>query len=103
MELTSEVSTILQVIFINVVLSGDNAIVVGMAAAGAPKEIRQKVILYGIGGAGVLRVILSLLAVQFLQIVGLLLAGGILLLWVCWKLYREIRAGAAERHGAEAL
>src|ERR1700741_2431406 len=103
MELTSEVSTILQVIFINVVLSGDNAIVVGMAAAGAPRAIRQKVIFYGIAGAVVLRIILSLLAVQFLQVVGLLLAGGILLLWVCWKLFREIRESAAEHAGTEAL
>jgi YjbE family integral membrane protein len=103
MDLSSEISAILEVIFINVVLSGDNAIVVGMAAAGAPYAIRKKVIFYGIGGAVVLRVILSLLAVQFLQVVGLLLAGGILLLWVCWKLYREIRSGAAEHGGTEAL
>lgn len=103
MELSSEVSAILQVIFINVVLSGDNAIVVGMAAAGAPHAIRKKVIFYGIGGAVVLRIVLSLLAVQFLQVVGLLLAGGVLLLWVCWKLYREIRASAAEHGGTEAL
>jgi YjbE family integral membrane protein len=103
MELSSELSAILQVIFINVVLSGDNAIVVGMAAAGAPLAIRRKVIFMGIGGAVVLRVLLSLLAVQFLQVVGLLLAGGILLLWVCWKLFREIRQAAAEHTGTEAL
>jgi YjbE family integral membrane protein len=103
MHLSSELSTILQVIFINVVLSGDNAIVVGMAAAGAPVAIRKKVIFYGIAGAVVLRVLLSLLAVQFLQIVGLLLAGGILLLWVSWKLFREIRSAAAEHAGTEAL
>jgi YjbE family integral membrane protein len=102
-DLSSEISAILEVIFINVVLSGDNAIVVGMAAAGAPHAIRRKVIFYGIGGAVVLRVLLSLLAVQFLQVVGLLLAGGILLLWVCWKLYREIRSGAAEHGGTEML
>jgi YjbE family integral membrane protein len=103
MEFSSEISAILQVIFINVVLSGDNAIVVGMAAAGAPRAIRKKVIFYGIGAAVVLRVVLSLLAVQFLQVVGLLLAGGILLLWVCWKLYREIRSSDAEHGGAAAL
>jgi YjbE family integral membrane protein len=103
MEMSSEFSTILQVIFINVVLSGDNAIVVGMAAAGTPVAIRQKVIFYGISGAVVLRVLLSLLAVQFLAIVGLLLAGGVLLLWVCWKLYREIRQSAAEHVGTETL
>ena len=103
MHFSTEISTILQVIFINVVLSGDNAIVVGMAAAGAPHAIRKKVIFYGIAGAVVLRVILSLLAVQFLQIVGLLLAGGVLLLWVSWKLFREIRESAAEHAGMEAL
>lgn len=103
MELSSELSTILQVIFINVVLSGDNAIVVGMAAAGAPYAIRKRVIFYGISGAVVLRVLLSLLAVQFLQVVGLLLAGGVLLLWVSWKLYREIRESAAEHAGTEVL
>jgi YjbE family integral membrane protein len=103
MELSSEITTILQVIFINVVLSGDNAIVVGMAAAGAPSAIRRKVIFYGIGGAVVLRVLLSLLAVQFLQVVGLLFAGGVLLLWVCWKLYREIRASETEHTGTMAL
>jgi YjbE family integral membrane protein len=103
MEMSSEASAILQVIFINVVLSGDNAIVVGMAAAGAPAAIRKKVIFYGIAGAVVLRVLLSLLAVQFLAVVGLLLAGGILLLWVSWKLYREIRESAAEHAGTDAL
>ena len=65
--------------------------------------IRPKVIFYGIGGAVVLRVILSLLAVKFLDIVGLLFVGGILLLWVCWKLYREIRSGAAEHAGVATL
>jgi YjbE family integral membrane protein len=103
MELSSELSTILQVIFINVVLSGDNAIVVGMAAAGAPYAIRSRVIFYGISGAVILRVLLSLLAVQFLQVVGLLFAGGVLLLWVSWKLYREIRESAAEHAGTEVL
>ena len=103
MELSSELSTILQVVFINVVLSGDNAIVVGMAAAGAPSAIRKKVIFYGIFGAVALRVVLSLLAVQFLQVVGLLFAGGVLLLWVCWKLFREIRSSAAEHAGTEML
>lgn len=93
MEFPSELTTIIEVIVINVVLSGDNAIVVGMAANGAPVEIRQKVIVYGIAGAVVLRVLLALLAVRFLHIVGLLFAGGLLLLWVCWKLYREIRSG----------
>jgi YjbE family integral membrane protein len=103
MDLSAQLSTILEVIFINVVLSGDNAIVVGMAAAGTPAAIRRKVIFYGIAGAVALRVVLSLLAVWFLDIVGLLLVCGLLLLWVCWKLYREIQEGAAEHVGVEAL
>jgi YjbE family integral membrane protein len=103
MDFSAQLSTILEVIFINVVLSGDNAIVVGMAAAGTPALIRRKVIFYGIAGAVALRVVLSLLAVWFLDIVGLLLVGGLLLLWVCWKLYREIEEGAAEHVGVEAL
>jgi YjbE family integral membrane protein len=103
LDLSSEFSTILEVIFINVVLSGDNAVVVGMAAAGAPAAMRPKVIFYGIGGAVVLRVLLSLMAVKFLDVVGLLFVGGILLLWVCWKLYREIQEGAAEHAGVETL
>jgi YjbE family integral membrane protein len=103
MEVSSEFWAILQVIFINVVLSGDNAIVVGMAAAGAPVAIRHKVIFYGISGAVLLRVVLALLAVQFLDVVGLLFAGGVLLLWVCWKLYREIQESAAEHAGTDAL
>ena len=103
MDFSAELSTIMEVIFINVVLSGDNAVVVGMAAAGTPAAIRRKVIFYGLAGAVALRVLLSLLAVQFLDIVGLLFVGGILLLWVCWKLYREIREGAAEHVGVETL
>jgi YjbE family integral membrane protein len=103
MDFSAQLSTILEVIFINVVLSGDNAIVVGMAAAGTPSAIRQKVIFYGIAGAVALRVLLSLLAVWFLDIVGLLFVGGLLLLWVCGKLYREIQEAAAEHVGVEAL
>ena len=103
MDFSAQLYTILEVIFINVVLSGDNAIVVGMAAAGTPALIRKKVIFYGIAGAVALRVLLSLLAVWFLDIVGLLFVGGLLLLWVCWKLYREIQEAAAEHVGVEAL
>ena len=103
MELTSELNAIFQVIFINVALSGDNAVVVAMAAAGAPVAIRQKVIFYGIAGAVVLRIGLALLATQFLDVIGLLFAGGLLLLWVCWNLFREIRKGNEQRRAAEML
>ena len=97
-------SALLAVIGIDLVLAGDNAIVIGLAAAGLPKEQRNKAILVGIIAATVLRIIFAGLTVQLLQIVGLLLAGGILLLWVCWKMWRELRAGHAdEQRGEEAL
>jgi YjbE family integral membrane protein len=73
------------------VLAGDNAIVIGMAAAGLPAEQRNKVILLGIIAATVLRIIFASATTYLLQIVGLVLAGGVLLLWVCWKLWRELR------------
>jgi YjbE family integral membrane protein len=101
-----ELIALLQIIVIDVVLAGDNAIVVGMAAARVAPEIRSKVILWGIAGAVVLRIAFAAVTVQLLAIVGLTLAGGILLMWVCWKMYRELRhvrhassAGAAVSHG----
>ena len=86
-------SALLQVIMIDLVLAGDNAIVIGLAAAGLPKEQRGKAILIGIIAATVLRIGFASVTVQLLQIIGLLLAGGVLLLWVCWKMWRELRAG----------
>jgi YjbE family integral membrane protein len=94
-------SALLAVIGIDLVLAGDNAIVIGLAAAGLPKEQRAKAILVGIIAATVLRIIFAGLTVQLLQIVGLLLAGGILLLWVCWKMWRELREGHADEERAE--
>lgn len=96
---------LLQVIGIDLVLAGDNAIVIGLAAAGLPKEQRAKAIMVGIGAATVMRIGFALLTTQLLQIVGLLLAGGILLLWVCWKMWRELRDGGheQEREATEAL
>jgi YjbE family integral membrane protein len=97
-----EVVAFLMVIGIDLALAGDNAIVIGLAAAGLPKEQRNKAILLGVLAATVLRIIFALLTTQLLQIVGLLLAGGILLLWVCWKMWRELRTGhEAEQHAAE--
>ncbi|MBB3949710.1 TerC family protein [Aureimonas jatrophae] len=101
--LSAELAALLQVLFIDVVLAGDNAVVVGMAAAGVDPAIRRRVIFWGIGGAVVLRILFALVAVQLLAIVGLTLAGGILLLWVCWKMFREIRAGSHEEEEAAAL
>jgi len=94
----------LQVIGIDLVLAGDNAIVIGMAAAGLPKDQRFKAILIGIGAATVLRIIFALLTSQLLEVTGLLLAGGLLLLWVCWKMWRELRADhSASAAAQEAL
>jgi YjbE family integral membrane protein len=88
------------------VLAGDNAIVVGALAAGLPSEQRRKVIMIGVLAALVLRIAFALLVTQLLQIVGLVLAGGILLLWVAWRMYRELRhkgesAGSEEIAGDE--
>lgn len=93
---------LLQVIGIDLVLAGDNAIVIGLAAAGLPKELRAKAILVGIGAATIMRIGFALLTTQLLAIVGLLLAGGILLLWVCWKMWQELREGA-HAHDIEAV
>src|ERR1700750_1946691 len=82
-----------QVLFIDIVLAGDNAIVVGMAAAGLPVEQRRKAIFWGIIAAPVMRIGFAAAAAQLLAIVGITLAGGVLLLWVCWKMYRELRSG----------
>ena len=89
-------NALLQVVLIDLVLAGDNAIVIGLAAAGLPQAQRGRAILIGIVAATVLRILFAGLATQILQIVGLLLAGGILLLWVCWKMWRELRASPAE-------
>ncbi|WP_296436096.1 MULTISPECIES: TerC family protein [unclassified Rhizobium] len=87
---------LLQVIVIDLVLAGDNAVVIGLAAAGLAPDQRKKAILVGILAATVLRIALASVTVQLLEIIGLLLAGGILLLWVCWKMWREIRANNAQ-------
>ncbi|HCZ00051.1 MAG TPA: hypothetical protein DHV56_08670, partial [Rhodobacter sp.] len=85
---TAGLYALLQVIMIDLVLAGDNAIVIGLAAAGLPKEQRTKAILVGIIAATVMRIFFALITTQLLAIVGLLLAGGVLLLWVCWKMWR---------------
>jgi YjbE family integral membrane protein len=90
-------TALMQVIAIDLVLAGDNAVVIGLAAAGLEPEQRKKAILVGILAATVLRIAFATVAVHLLAIIGLLLAGGLLLLWVCWKMWRELRAG----HGDE--
>jgi YjbE family integral membrane protein len=93
-----------QVIMIDLVLAGDNAIVIGLAAAGLPAQLRARAILVGIIAATVLRIAFASVTVTLLEIVGLLLAGGILLLWVCWKMWRELRTShAAELAATEAI
>ncbi|MEI5679564.1 MULTISPECIES: TerC family protein [unclassified Mesorhizobium] len=97
-------TALLQVIAIDLVLAGDNAIVIGLAAAGLPAEQRKRAILIGVIAATVLRIGFAAITVKLLAIVGLLLAGGILLLWVCWKMWRELRTSHAESDAAnEAL
>lgn len=93
-DLSTQLVALLQIIVIDVVLAGDNAIVVGLAASRVAPEVRAKVIFWGLAGAVILRILFAAVTTQLLAIVGLTFAGGILLLWVCWKMYREIRSGA---------
>lgn len=86
---------LLQVLMIDLVLAGDNAVAVGLAAGGLPLKERKKVILYGLGAAVVLRITFALITTWLLGVIGLLLAGGLLLLWVCWKMWRELREQAS--------
>jgi len=96
--LLSQGLALAQVIFIDIVMAGDNAVAVGIAAAGLPADKRRLAILYGLIGAVILRISFVLLTVELLRMVGLLLAGGILLLWVCWKMWRELH----EHHETQA-
>ena len=105
-EWASGISALLQVLFIDLVLAGDNAVVVGLAVAGLPAAERRRAVVLGIGIATVLRIVLATVTVSLLAIVGLVLAGGLLLLWVCWRMYRDLRAAstAAEaRPAAKSL
>jgi YjbE family integral membrane protein len=85
-----------QVLMIDLVLAGDNAVVIGLAAARVPAHMRRKVVLWGLVAAVVLRIALAAVAVQLMAIIGLTLAGGILLLWVCWRMWRDIAQGEAK-------
>jgi len=101
---TEAVTAFLQVIIIDLVLAGDNAIVIGLAAAGLPREQRTKAILVGIVAATALRIGFAGITTQLLKLVGLLFAGGLLLLWVSWKMWRELRTPVEEgREAAEPL
>ncbi|WP_298874236.1 TerC family protein [uncultured Bradyrhizobium sp.] len=89
-------TALLQVVLIDLVLAGDNAVVIGLAAAGLPPDQRRRAIVVGIIAATGLRIAFAGVATQLLQVIGLLLAGGVLLLWVCWKMWRELREQAAQ-------
>ena len=82
----------IQVVLIDLVMSGDNAIIIGMAVAGLPRENRAKIIFWGVAGATVLRIGFAAVTTELLQIIGLTLAGGLLLMWVAYRMYRELRA-----------
>ncbi len=92
----SFLTSMFSVVMIDLVLAGDNAVVIGLAAAGLPKELRSKAILIGIAAATVMRIGFALITTQLLAITGLLLAGGVLLLWVCWKMYQELTVSDEE-------
>ncbi|MFD2058363.1 YjbE family putative metal transport protein [Mesorhizobium calcicola] len=100
------ITAYLEVITINLVLSGDNVVVIGMAAAGLAKALRQKAIIAGIAAAAVIRIVFAVVAVQLLAIPGIMLAGGLLLFWVCWNMFGELRsagdAGDEDWDGADA-
>jgi YjbE family integral membrane protein len=96
------ITAFVEILLIDIVLAGDNAIVVGALAAGLPPEQRKRVIMIGVLAALVLRIIFALIVTQLLQIVGLVLAGGLLLLWVAWRMYRELRSGN-ENPGSEEI
>ena len=93
-------SAFFQVIMIDLVLAGDNAVVIGLAAAGLPPELRRKAIVIGIVAATLMRIGFALIATQLLSITGLLLAGGLLLLWVCWKMFEELRVSHKQQESA---
>ena len=99
------VAALFQVVMIDLALAGDNAIVVGMATAGLPEQQRTRAIVFGMAGATALLVIFAGITTQLLKLVGLLFAGGVLLLWLCWKMWRELRATANQKdeEAVEAL
>lgn len=89
--LIQALTALAQVVLIDIALAGDNAVVVGLAVAGLPAGQRRPAIVLGIAGATAIRIALGAVAVELLEVIGLLLAGGLLLLWVCWRMFRELR------------
>lgn len=105
MELISfaEAAAFLQVVFVDIMLAGDNAIVVAMVVVGLPVEQRGRVLIVGIAAATLMRVLFALVTVQLLNVIGLSLAGGLLLLWVTWKFWRELKVRHEENQAAEDI
>ncbi|MCZ6584911.1 MAG: YjbE family putative metal transport protein [Gammaproteobacteria bacterium] len=105
MELISfaEAAAFLQVVFVDIMLAGDNAIVVAMVVVGLPAERRGRVLIVGIAAATLMRVLFALVTVQLLNVIGLSLAGGLLLLWVTWKFWRELKVRHEENQAAEDI
>ena len=91
-----------KIIIADLILSGDNALIIGMAAAGLSPELRKKAILYGMVIAAVLRIVFAVVATKLLGIPGILFIGGLLLFWVCWRLFVEIREGT-DAHAEQAM
>ena len=95
--MTEQLIILVEIILIDLVLAGDNAIIIGMVASQFEDQNRKKIIIWGIGGAVVLRVLFTFIAVYLLQITGLRLVGGILLLYICYKLYKDVIKGEIEK------
>ena len=93
--LSLDLTILATIIAIDIVMSGDNAIIIGMAAAGLEPELRRRAIVYGIAGAAVLRILFAVAVLHLLDILGLTLAGGLLLAWVCWRMWRDLRNPSA--------
>lgn len=93
--LTPDLTALGLIIVIDIVMSGDNAIIIGMAAAGLPPELRRRAIVCGIAGAAVIRILFAAVVLHLLAIIGLTLAGGLLLAWVCWRMWRDLRDRSA--------
>jgi len=98
---SAQLVALVQVVLIDLVMSGDNAIIIGMAVAGLPRENRGRIIFWGVAGATILRILFAALTTELLQIIGLTLAGGLLLLWVAYRMYRELRSKGRPEAGEE--
>ena len=100
--LLHDLASLAQVVLIDIALAGDNAVVVGLAVAGLPQRQKRPAIILGVAGATAIRVVLGTVALKLLALIGLLLAGGLLLLWVCWRMYRELRGRQPHHDGRPA-